>query len=234
MSKLTKNQKIVASKVEAGKSYSLDEASKLLKEITFTKFDASVDIDIRLGVDPRKANQMVRGTVSLPHGIGKEVRVLALCTPDKEAEAQEAGADYVGLDEYINKIKSGWTDIDVIITMPSVMGKIGALGRVLGPRGLMPNPKSGTVTNDLGAAIKEVKSCKIDFNVDKAGIIHTSVGKISFDPKQIRENAKEFIDTVVRLKPTSAKGTYIKSIYLSTTMSAGIKIDPKSVVSVVE
>ena len=234
MSKLTKNQKIVASKVEAGKSYSLDEASKLLKEITFTKFDASVDIDIRLGVDPRKANQMVRGTVSLPHGIGKEVRVLALCTPDKEAEAQEAGADYVGLDEYINKIKSGWTDIDVIITMPSVMGKIGALGRVLGPRGLMPNPKSGTVTNDLGAAIKEVKAGKIDFKVDKAGIIHTSVGKISFDPKQIRENAKEFIDTVVRLKPTSAKGTYIKSIYLSTSMSAGIKIDPKSVVSVVE
>ncbi len=234
MSKLTKNQKIVASKVEAGKSYSLDEASKLLKEITFTKFDASVDIDIRLGVDPRKANQMVRGTVSLPHGIGKEVRVLALCTPDKEAEAQEAGADYVGLDEYINKIKSGWTDIDVIITMPSVMGKIGALGRVLGPRGLMPNPKSGTVTNDLGAAIKEVKAGKIDFKVDKAGIIHTSVGKISFDPKQIRENAKEFIDTVVRLKPSSAKGTYIKSIYLSTTMSAGIKVDPKSVVSVVE
>lgn len=234
MSKLTKNQKIVASKVEAGKSYSLDEASKLLKEITFTKFDASVDIDIRLGVDPRKANQMVRGTVSLPHGVGKEVRVLALCTPDKEAEAQEAGADYVGLDEYINKIKSGWTDIDVIITMPSVMGKIGALGRVLGPRGLMPNPKSGTVTNDLGAAIKEVKAGKIDFKVDKAGIIHTSVGKISFDPKQIRENAKEFVDTVVRLKPTSAKGTYIKSIYLSTTMSAGIKIDPKSVVSVVE
>lgn len=234
MSKLTKNQKIVASKVEAGKSYSLDEASKLLKEITFTKFDASVDIDIRLGVDPRKANQMVRGTVSLPHGIGKEVRVLALCTPDKEAEAQEAGADYVGLDEYINKIKSGWTDIDVIITIPSVMGKIGALGRVLGPRGLMPNPKSGTVTNDLGAAIKEVKAGKIDFKVDKAGIIHTSVGKISFEPKQIRENAKEFIDTVVRLKPTSAKGTYIKSIYLSTTMSAGIKVDPKSVVSVVE
>ena len=234
MSKLTKNQKIAASKVEAGKSYSLDEASKLLKEITFTKFDASVDIDIRLGVDPRKANQMVRGTVSLPHGIGKEVRVLALCTPDKEAEAQEAGADYVGLDEYINKIKSGWTDIDVIITMPSVMGKIGALGRVLGPRGLMPNPKSGTVTNDLGAAIKEVKAGKIDFKVDKAGIIHTSVGKISFDPKQIRENAKEFIDTVVRLKPSSAKGTYIKSIYLSTTMSAGIKIDPKSVVSAVE
>lgn len=234
MSKLTKNQKIVASKVEAGKSYSLDEASKLLKEITFTKFDASVDIDIRLGVDPRKANQMVRGTVSLPHGVGKEVRVLALCTPDKEAEAQEAGADYVGLDEYINKIKSGWTDIDVIITMPSVMGKIGALGRVLGPRGLMPNPKSGTVTNEIGAAIKEVKAGKIDFKVDKAGIIHTSVGKISFEPKQIRENAKEFIDTVVRLKPTSAKGTYIKSIYLSTTMSAGIKVDPKSVVSVVE
>lgn len=229
MSKLTKNQKIAASKIEVGKTYTLDEASKLLKEITFTKFDASVDIDIRLGVDPRKANQMVRGTVSLPHGIGKEVRVLALCTPDKEAEAQEAGADYVGLDEYIDKIKSGWTDIDVIITMPSVMGKIGALGRVLGPRGLMPNPKSGTVTNEIGAAVKEVKAGKIDFKVDKTGIIHTSVGKISFDPNKIRENAKEFIDTVIRLKPTAAKGTYIKSIFLSTTMSAGIKVDPKSV-----
>lgn len=229
MSKLTKNQKIAAGKIEAGKTYTLDEASKLLKEITFTKFDASVDIDIRLGVDPRKANQMVRGTVSLPHGIGKEVRVLALCTPDKEAEAQEAGADYVGLDEYINKIKSGWTEIDVIITMPSVMGKIGALGRILGPRGLMPNPKSGTVTNELGAAIKEVKAGKIDFKVDKAGIIHTSVGKVSFAPEQIKENAKEFVDTVIRLKPTAAKGTYIKSIYLSTTMSAGIKVDPKSV-----
>jgi ribosomal protein L1, bacterial/chloroplast len=229
MSKLTKNQKIAADKIESGKSYTLEEATRLLKDITFTKFDASVDIDIRLGVDPRKANQMVRGTVSLPHGIGKEVRVLALCTPDKEAEAQEAGADYVGLDEYIDKIKSGWTDIDVIITMPSVMGKIGALGRVLGPRGLMPNPKSGTVTNDLGAAIKEVKAGKIDFKVDKAGIIHTSVGKISFEPQQLRDNVREFIDTVSRLKPTAAKGTYIKSIYLSTTMSAGVKIDPKSV-----
>ena len=229
MSKLTKNQKIAADKIESGKSYTLEEATRLLKDITFTKFDASVDIDIRLGVDPRKANQMVRGTVSLPHGIGKEVRVLALCTPDKEAEAQEAGADYVGLDEYIDKIKSGWTDIDVIITMPSVMGKIGALGRVLGPRGLMPNPKSGTVTNDLGAAIKEVKAGKIDFKVDKAGIIHTSVGKISFEPQQLRDNVREFIDTVSRLEPTAAKGTYIKSIYLSTTMSAGVKIDPKSV-----
>lgn len=229
MSKLTKNQKIAASKIEAGKTYTLDEASKLLKEITFTKFDASVDIDIRLGVDPRKANQMVRGTVSLPHGIGKEVRVLVLCTPDKEAEAQEAGADYVGMDEYIDKIKSGWTDIDVIITMPSVMGKIGALGRVLGPRGLMPNPKSGTVTNEIGAAVKEIKAGKIDFKVDKNGIIHTSVGKISFESTKIRENAKEFIDTVIRLKPTAAKGTYIKSIFLSTTMSAGIKVDPKSV-----
>ena len=229
MSKLTKNQKIAADKIESGKSYTLEEATRLLKDITFTKFDASVDIDIRLGVDPRKANQMVRGTVSLPHGIGKEVRVLALCTPDKEADAQEAGADYVGLDEYIDKIKSGWTDIDVIITMPSVMGKIGALGRVLGPRGLMPNPKSGTVTNDLGAAIKEVKAGKIDFKVDKAGIIHTSVGKISFEPQQLRDNVREFIDTVSRLKPTAAKGTYIKSIYLSTTMSAGVKIDPKSV-----
>ena len=229
MSKLTKNQKIAASKVEAGKSYSLDEASKLLKEITFTKFDASVDIDIRLGVDPRKANQMVRGTVSLPHGIGKEVRVLALCTPDKEAEAQEAGADYVGLDEYINKIKSGWTDIDVIITMPSVMGKIGALGRVLGPRGLMPNPKSGTVTNEIGAAIKEVKAGKIDFKVDKAGIIHTSVGKVSFTPEQIYQNVKEFIATIIKLKPAAAKGTYIKSIFISSTMSKGIKVDPKSV-----
>jgi len=216
-------------KIEAGKSYSIKEASALVKEITTSKFDASVDIDVRLGVDPRKANQMVRGVVSLPHGTGKQVRVLVLCTPDKEAEANAAGADYVGLDDYIAKIKGGWTDIDVIITMPSIMGKIGALGRVLGPRGLMPNPKSGTVTNEVGNAVKEVKQGKIDFKVDKTGIVHTSVGKVSFDAQQIRENAKEFISTIMKLKPSAAKGTYVKSIYLSSTMSAGIKIDPKSV-----
>ena len=229
MSKLSKKQKLAAEKIEPGKLYTLDEASSLVKEITFTKFNASVDIDIRLGVDPRKANQMVRGVVTLPHGTGKEVRVLALCTPDKEAEAQAAGADSVGLDEYIDKIKGGWTDIDVIITMPSVMGKIGALGRVLGPRGLMPNPKSGTVTNEIGNAVREVKAGKIDFKVDKSGIIHTSVGKVSFTPEQIKDNAREFINTIIRLKPTSAKGTYLKSIHISSTMSAGIKIDPKSV-----
>lgn len=229
MSKLSKKQKLAAEKIEPGKLYTLDEASSLVKEITFTKFNASVDIDIRLGVDPRKANQMVRGVVTLPHGTGKEVRVLALCTPDKEAEAQAAGADYVGFDEYIDKIKGGWTDIDVIITMPSVMGKIGALGRVLGPRGLMPNPKSGTVTNEIGNAVREVKAGKIDFKVDKSGIIHTSVGKVSFTPEQIKDNAREFINTIIRLKPTSAKGTYLKSIHISSTMSAGIKIDPKSV-----
>lgn len=229
MSKLTKNQKLALGKIEAGKSYSLKEASALVKEITTTKFDASVDIDVRLGVDPRKANQMVRGVVSLPHGTGKQVRVLVLCTPDKEDEATEAGADYVGLDDYIAKIKGGWTDIDVIITMPSIMGKIGALGRVLGPRGLMPNPKSGTVTNEVGNAVKEVKQGKIDFKVDKTGIVHTSVGKVSFEADQIRDNAKEFISTLMKLKPSAAKGTYVKSIYLSSTMSAGIKIDPKSV-----
>ena len=229
MSKLSKKQKLAAEKIEPGKLYTLDEASSLVKEITFTKFNASVDIDIRLGVDPRKANQMVRGVVTLPHGTGKEVRVLALCTPDKEAEAQAAGADYVGLDEYIDKIKGGWTDIDVIITMPSVMGMIGALGRVLGPRGLMPNPKSGTVTNEVGNAVREVKAGKIDFKVDKSGIIHTSVGKVSFTPEQIKENARGFINTIIRLKPSSAKGTYLKSIHISSTMSAGIKIDPKSV-----
>lgn len=229
MSKLTKNQKLAASKIDLGKMYSLTEASQLVKDITFTKFDASVDIDVRLGVDPRKANQMVRGVVTLPHGTGKEIRVLALCTPDKEAEATAAGADYVGLDEYINKIKGGWTDIDVIITMPSIMGKIGALGRVLGPRGLMPNPKSGTVTNEIGAAVKEVKQGKIDFKVDKAGIIHASIGKVSFGAQQIKENAQEFINMIIRLKPSSAKGTYVKSVFLSSTMSAGIKIDPKSV-----
>lgn len=229
MSKLTKNQKLALGKIEAGKSYSLKEASALVKEITTSKFDASVDIDVRLGVDPRKANQMVRGVVSLPHGTGKQVRVLVLCTPDKEAEANAAGADYVGLDDYIAKIKGGWTDIDVIITMPSIMGKIGALGRVLGPRGLMPNPKSGTVTNEVGNAVKEVKQGKIDFKVDKTGIVHTSVGKVSFNADQIRDNAKEFISTLMKLKPSAAKGTYVKSIYLSSTMSAGIKIDPKSV-----
>ena len=229
MGKLTKKQKLAAEKIEAGKAYSLKEAASLVKEITYTKFDASLDIDVRLGVDPRKANQMVRGVVSLPHGTGKVVRVLVLCTPDAEAAAKEAGADYVGLDEYIEKIKGGWTDVDVIITMPSIMGKIGALGRVLGPRGLMPNPKSGTVTMDVAKAVREVKQGKIDFKVDKSGIVHTSVGKVSFSVDQIRDNAKEIISTLNKLKPTAAKGTYIKSIYLSSTMSAGIKIDPKSV-----
>ena len=229
MGKLTKNQKLALSKIDAGKTYTLKEASALVKEITTSKFDASVDIDVRLGVDPRKANQMVRGVVSLPHGTGKQVRVLVLCTPDQEAAAKEAGADYVGLDEYIEKIKGGWTDIDVIITQPAIMGKIGALGRVLGPRGLMPNPKSGTVTNDVATAVKEVKQGKIDFKVDKAGIVHTSIGKVSFSPDKIQENAKEFVSTLMKLKPTAAKGTYIKSIYLSSTMSPGIKIDPKSV-----
>jgi large subunit ribosomal protein L1 len=229
MSKLTKNQKLALSKIEAGKTYTLKEASALVKEITTTKFDASVDIDVRLGVDPRKANQMVRGVVSLPHGTGKQVRVLVLTTPDQEAAAKEAGADHVGLDEYIEKIKGGWTDIDVIITQPAIMGKIGALGRVLGPRGLMPNPKSGTVTNDVAQAVKEVKQGKIDFKVDKAGIVHTSIGKVSFTPDKIRDNAKEFVATLIKLKPTAAKGTYVKSIYLSSTMSPGLKIDPKSV-----
>lgn len=229
MSKLTKNQKLALGKIEAGKTYTLKEASALVKEITTTKFDASVDVDVRLGVDPRKANQMVRGVVSLPHGTGKQIRVLALCTPDKEAEAIAAGAEYVGLDEYVDKIKGGWTDIDVIITMPAIMGKIGALGRVLGPRGLMPNPKSGTVTNDVGQAVKDVKQGKIDFKVDKTGIVHTSIGKASFSAEQIRDNAKEFLSTINKLKPSAAKGTYIKSIYLSSTMSAGIQIDPKSV-----
>lgn len=228
MSKLTKNQKLAAEKIEVGKSYSLAEAAQLVKDITFTKFDASVDIDVRLGVDPRKSNQMVRGVVSLPNGTGKEVRVLALCTPDKEAEAKAAGADYVGLDEFIEKIKGGWTDIDIIITMPSIMGKLGALGRVLGPRGLMPNPKSGTVTNEIGKAVKEVKQGKIDFKVDKTGIVHAAIGKVSFDAEKIAENAKEFINTLIKLKPTAAKGIYIKSIYLSSTMSKGVKVDPKS------
>ena len=229
MSKLTKNQKIAYAKVEPGKVYKLAEAAALLKEITFTKFDASVDIDVRLGVDPRKANQMVRGVVTLPHGTGKTVRVLVLCTPDKEEEAKAAGADYVGLDEYVDKIKSGWTDVDVIITTPNVMGKVGALGRILGPRGLMPNPKTGTVTMEVGKAVKEVKSGKIDFKVDKFGIVHTSVGKISFTPEQIVGNANEVLSMILKLKPSAAKGSYVKSIYLSTTMSPGLQIDAKSV-----
>ena len=216
-------------KIEAGKQYSLADASKLVKEITFTKFDSSVDIDVRLGVDPRKANQMVRGIVTLPHGTGKVTRVLVLCSPDKVDEAMNAGADYAGLEEYIEKIKGGWTDIDVIITMPSVMAKVGTLGKILGPRGLMPNPKSGTVTMEVGNAVKDVKMGKIDFKVDKFGIIHTSVGKVSFEPKKIIENAKEFLKTIIKLKPSAAKGTYIKSIYLSSTMSYGLQIDPKSV-----
>jgi len=229
MSKLTKNQRLALEKIEAGKTYSLKEAATLVKEITKSKFDASVDIDVRLGVDPRKANQMVRGVVSLPNGTGKQVKVLALCTPDQEAAAKEAGADYVGLDEYIEKIKGGWTDVDVIITQPAIMGKLGALGRVLGPRGLMPNPKSGTVTNEVGKAVKEVKQGKIDFKVDKYGIVHTSVGKVSFTPEMLIQNAKEFVSTLMKLKPTAAKGTYVKSIYLSSTMSMGIKIEPKSI-----
>ncbi|MBE6219919.1 MAG: 50S ribosomal protein L1 [Alistipes sp.] len=228
MSKLTKNQKIAYAKVE-DKAYKLSEAAALLKEITFTKFDASVDIDVRLGVDPRKANQMVRGVVTLPHGTGKSVRVLVLCTPDKEAEAQAAGADFVGLDEYVEKIKGGWTDVDVIITTPNVMGKVGALGRILGPRGLMPNPKTGTVTMDVAKAVQEVKAGKIDFKVDKYGIIHTSIGKVSFTPEQIVENAQEVMSTIIKLKPSAAKGTYVKSIFLSTTMSPGIEVDTKSV-----
>ena len=228
MAKLTKNRKLILGKIDSAKTYSLSEAAALMKDISVTKFDASVDIDVRLGVDPRKSNQMVRGVVSLPHGTGKEVRVLVLCTPDKEGEAQAAGADHVGLDDYIEKIKGGWTDVDVIITMPSVMGKIGALGRILGPRGLMPNPKSGTVTMDVGKAVTEVKQGKIDFKVDKFGIMHTSIGKVSFPPEKIIDNAKEFLSALIKLKPVAAKGTYVKSIYLSTTMSPGLKVDPKS------
>lgn len=229
MAKLTKNQKIALEKIEPGKQYPLQEAAKLVKEISFTKYDASVDIDIRLGVDPRKANQMVRGVVTLPHGTGKATRVLVLCTPDKESEAKDAGADFVGLDDYVEKIEKGWTDIDVIITMPSVMGKVGKLGRVLGPRGLMPNPKSGTVTMEIGKAVKEVKAGKIDFKVDKFGIIHTSVGKVSFADDKLTENAREFINTIVKLKPSAAKGTYIKSISLSSTMSPGVRVDAKRI-----
>lgn len=229
MSKLTKNRKLVLAKIEPNKAYKLSEAAALLKEITFTKFDASVDLDVRLGVDPRKSNQMVRGVVTLPHGTGKSVRVLVLCTPDKETEATEAGADYVGLDEYVEKIKGGWTDVDVIITTPNVMAKVGALGRILGPRGLMPNPKTGTVTMEVGKAVTEVKAGKIDFKVDKFGIVHSSIGKVSFTADQIIENAKEFMSMINKLKPTAAKGTYVQSIYLSSTMSPGLAVDPKSV-----
>jgi len=229
MGKITKNRKLALSKLDANKAYNLNDAAKLVKTFSFTKFDASVDLDIRLGVDPRKANQMVRGIVTLPYGTGKVTRVLVLCSPDKVNEATEAGADYVGLEDYIEKIKGGWTDADVIITMPSVMSKIGALGKILGPRGLMPNPKSGTVTMDVGKAVKEVKMGKIDFKVDKYGIIHSSIGKVSFNEEQLIDNAKEFIRTIIKLKTSSAKGTYMKSIYLSSTMSPGIQIDSKSV-----
>lgn len=228
MSKLTKNKKLALEKIEDGRAYTIEEAAQLVKEITFTKFDASVDIDVRLGVDPRKANQMVRGVVTLPHGTGKDIRVLVLCTTDKVEEAKAAGADYVGLDEYIEKLKSGWTDIDIIITMPAIIGKIGALGRILGPRGLMPNPKSGTVTMEIGKAVKEVKQGKIDFKVDKFGIVHTSIGKVNFEAEKIMDNAREFMATIQKLKPSSAKGTYVKSVFLSSTMSPGIKLDLKS------
>ncbi len=229
MSKLTKNQKKALEKLEPHKEYSIEEASALVKDITFTKFDASIDLSVRLGVDPRKADQMVRGVVTLPHGSGKEVSVLVLCTPDKEDEAKEAGADHVGLDEYITKIEGGWTDVDVIITMPAVMAKVGKLGRILGPRGLMPNPKSGTVTTDIGKAVADVKGGKIDFKVDKSGIINTSIAKVSFDAKKIQENALEVVRTISRLKPASAKGTYFKTISLSSTMSPGISIDKNSI-----
>jgi large subunit ribosomal protein L1 len=229
MAKISKKRKEALSKYDATQSYSIEKAAEILKQISYTKFDASVDIDVRLGVDPRKADQMVRGVVALPHGTGKDVRVLVLCTPDKAADATAAGADFVGLDDYIEKIKGGWTDVDVIITMPAVMAKLGALGRILGPRGLMPNPKSGTVTLDVASAVKEVKAGKIDFKVDKTGIIHTSVGKVSFEPEKIAENAQELINTLMKLKPSSAKGTYVRSINLSTTMSPGVKIDKGTV-----
>jgi len=229
MSKLTKKQKVVYAKVDLNKQYKLTEAAALLKEISFTKFDASVDIAVRLGVDPRKANQMVRGVVTLPHGTGKTVRVLVLCTPDKEAEAKAAGADHIGLDDYLEKIKGGWTDIDVIICTPSVMAKVGTLGRVLGPRGLMPNPKTGTVTMEIGKAVEDVKGGKIDFKVDKQGIVHAAIGKVSFDANKIVENAQELLNTVVKLKPQALKGTYMKSVYLSSTMSPGLCIDMKSI-----
>ena len=231
MGRISKKRKEALAKIDSAKAYSLTDACNLVKEVTSTKFDASVDLCVRLGVDPRKANQMVRGTVALPHGTGKDLKVLVLCTPDKEEEAKAAGADYVGLDEYIDKIKGGWTDIDVIITMPAVMGKVGALGRILGPRGLMPNPKTGTVTMDVAKAVTEVKAGKIDFRVDKYGIIHSAVGKVSFDGEKIKDNAHELIQTLVKMKPSSAKGTYIKSIYISSTMSPSIQIDTKSVIA---
>ena len=227
MAKLTKNRKLAEEKIEEGKLYKLGDAAGLIKEVSTSKFDASIDIDVRLGVDPRKANQMVRGVVTLPHGTGKKTSVLVLCTPDKEEEANKAGADYVGLDDYIEKINKGWTDIDVIITMPPVMGKVGKLGKILGPRGLMPNPKSGTVTMDIGKAVVDVKKGKIDFKVDKFGIIHSRIGKVSFKPDQISENAREFISTIEKLKPTSTKGTYIRSIHISSSMSPSIRIDTK-------
>jgi len=229
MIKLTKKRKVALSKIDKNAVYSLADAAALVKEISNTKFDSSVDIDVRLGVDPRKANQMVRGIVTLPHGTGKTIRVLVLCTPDKEEEAMQAGADFVGLDDYVEKIKGGWTDVDVIITMPSVMAKVGALGRILGPRGLMPNPKTGTVTMEVGKAVNEVKAGKIDFKVDKFGIIHASVAKVSFEKDKIVENARELIQTIIKLKPSSAKGTYVKSIYMSSTMSPSVPVDPKSV-----
>jgi large subunit ribosomal protein L1 len=231
MARLSKNTKEALSKFDIEKEYNLDEAAKIVKDITFTKFDASVDISVNLGVDPRKATEMVRGTVALPNGVGKEVKVLVLCTPDKEAEAKKAGADHVGLDEYIEKIKEGWTDIDVIITMPSVMGKVGALGRVLGPRGLMPNPKSGTVTMDIGKAVNDIKAGKIDFKVDKFGNIHSTIGRASFEADKLAENANELLQTIIKLKPTSAKGTYMKSVCLSSTMSPGVKVEPKSLLA---
>ena len=229
MSKLTKNQKIANAKVEAGRQYKVSEACALVKETSLAKFDASVDIAVRLGVDPRKANQMVRGVVTLPHGTGKQTRVLVLCTPDKEEEARNAGADFVGLDEYIEKIKAGWTDVDVIICTPSVMGKIGPIGRILGPRGLMPNPKTGTVTMEVGNAVKEVKAGKIDFKVDKQGIVHAGIGKVSFSADKLAENANEFLNTVIKLKPQALKGTYVKSVFLSSTMGPGICVDCKSI-----
>lgn len=229
MAKLSKKQKIALAKFDKTKVYSLEEAVSVVKDITYTKFDASVDIDVRLGVDPRKANQMVRGSVTLPHGTGKTVRVLVLCTPDKEEEAKAAGADYYGLDDYIAKIKGGWTDVDVIITMPSVMPKVGALGKVLGPRGLMPNPKTGTVTMEVGKAVQEVKAGKIDFKVDKFGIVHASVARMSFEPNKIYENTMEVLQTILKLKPATAKGTYVKSVTVSSTMSPGVKVDPKSI-----
>ncbi|MEJ2004593.1 MAG: 50S ribosomal protein L1 [Cyclobacteriaceae bacterium] len=232
MGKLTKNQKIAREKVDSNSEYSLEDAAKLLKEITFTKFDASVDLDVRLGVDPKKADQMVRGVVTLPHGTGKDLKVLVLCTPDKEEEAKEAGADYVGLDDYIEKIEKGWTDVDVIITMPTVMAKVGRLGRILGPRGLMPNPKSGTVTLDVGKAVQDTKAGKIDFKVDKFGIIHTSIGKTSFTPEKIMDNVREMLQTIAKLRPLSAKGAYFRSINLSTTMSPSISIDKNSVTGI--